>query len=118
MRKQWSAFLVILLALTFIVSCAGTTSVAPNPDFKAELVTLNTRPGVTQKMVILTPEKPVASVILFNGGFGKIEANGKADSPKIGISKNFLVRTRESIRKSGFCNSGRRCAFRSDKKRH
>lgn len=102
MRKQWSAFLVILLALTFIVSCAGTTSVAPNPDFKAELVTLNTRPGVTQKMVILTPEKPVASVILFNGGFGKIEANGKADSPKIGISKNFLVRTREQFASQGF----------------
>ena len=94
--------MVILLCLSFIVSCAATTSAPASPDFKAELIILNTRPGVTQKLVVLTPEKPVASVILFNGGFGQIEANGKADKPKIGISKNFLVRTREQFASQGF----------------
>ena len=34
------------------------------------LVTLDTRPSVTQKFILIKPDQPVASVILFAGGNG------------------------------------------------
>ena len=62
-----------------------------------EVVTV--RPGVTQSYVMLTPEKPVATVILF-AGYG-----GYLNITQAGIqqpSNNFLVRTRKQFAEKGF----------------
>ena len=52
---------------------------------------LATRPGVTQRVLLIKPARPVASVILFPGGNGLIHI-GSDGSP--GRGGNFLVRTR------------------------
>jgi len=70
-----------------------------------ELVTLNTRPGIEQKFILITPEKPLASVILFAGGKGALDlsSNASSSAPTIGWGKNnFLVRSRDLFAKHGF----------------
>lgn len=65
-----------------------------------ELITLETRPGVQQKFILMTPEKPVASVILFAGGDGVLEITGSSSINK--KENNFLVRSRDKFFDNGF----------------
>lgn len=67
------------------------------PLHASEFVSLETRDGVKQNFRLLKDNKPVASVILFSGGTGKIGVN------KWGIEKtgNFLVRTRKMFASHG-----------------
>lgn len=62
--------------------------------------TLPTRPGVTERFVLITPEHPIASLILFSGGDGQLRISDDGD---IRASKNnFLVRTRDQWVAQGF----------------
>ena len=64
-----------------------------------DLVSLPTRPGVTQSFYVTKPDQPpVASLILFPGGDGKLRGYGPAQ-PKQG---NFLVRSRNLFVARGF----------------
>ena len=78
MKKITSALLLLILSIH---------------TYAAELISLDTRQGVQQKFILIKPEKPVASVILFAGGHGMLGLEGQSD-----ISwgrNNFLVRTRD-----------------------
>ncbi len=69
----------------------------------AELITLQTRPGIDQKFILIKPDKPVASVILFAGGKGALNLSSFFGSPTINWGKkNFLVRTRDIFTQHGF----------------
>ena len=61
-------------------------------------VDVPTRPGVTQRFLLLQPENARASVILFSGGDGGIQIS--ADGA-IRRSGNFLVRSRELFAAQG-----------------
>jgi pimeloyl-ACP methyl ester carboxylesterase len=63
------------------------------------VVDIPTRPGVTQRTLVLAPAEPKAAVILFAGGHGGLQifANG---SMKWGEG-NFLVRTRQLFADAG-----------------
>lgn len=65
-----------------------------------QVVDLQTRPGVTQRMIVLTPSEPKATVILFSGGDGglAIQPDGTLQRGK----GNFLVRTRQLFADQGF----------------
>lgn len=68
-----------------------------------ELVKLETRTGIEQRFILIKPEKPVASVILFAGGKGTLKLTSLFGSPTINWGKNnFLVRTRDIFAKNGF----------------
>lgn len=58
-----------------------------------------TRPGVTQRVLLIKPEQPVASVILFAGGNGLVQIGPDAS---VGRGGNFLVRSREHFAQAGF----------------
>ena len=77
----------ILLLLTLILTTA-----------QANLTTLDTRQGVTQKILIEQPNNPTANLILFAGGKGKIKLN----NGKYKNNKNFLVRSRQLFIDRGF----------------
>jgi len=52
-----------------------------------------TRPGVTQRVLVLAPQNPKAAVILFAGGHGGLQISSGGEF-KWGEG-NFLVRTRQ-----------------------
>lgn len=103
----------LVFAATFVVTgCNSTVPSKYNASAKIEiqtakdretLVTLKTRPGVEQQFILVKPEKPVASVILFAGGKGALNLSTFFGSPTINWGKNnFLVRTRGIFAKNGF----------------
>lgn len=57
-----------------------------------------TRPGVTQRVLLIRPEHPAASVILFAGGNGLIQIGLDGS---LGRGGNFLVRSRERFAREG-----------------
>jgi hypothetical protein len=64
----------------------------------ANIVTFDTRIGVTQQILIESPDNPKANLILFAGGKGKI----KLDSGGYKNNNNFLVRSRQLFIDRGF----------------
>jgi len=89
MTRYWR-ILLLLLATRMGYAWAQT---------EQQVVDLPTRPGVTQRMVVLAPAAPSAAVILFAGGHGglRIYPNG---SFRWGEG-NFLVRTRQQFAQQG-----------------
>ncbi len=79
-------------ALAALVLIAA--SAAPGPGEAAErVVDVPTRPGVTQRFVLLTPPEPKAAVVLLAGGHGGLQI---ADDGRFGWGGgNFLVRSRQ-----------------------
>lgn len=83
-----------LLGLLFTLGTAGA----------AELVKLDTRDGVEQRFILVSPDgPPVASVILFAGGKGALNLSSFFGVPSMTWGKNnFLVRTRDQFAAQGF----------------
>ena len=63
------------------------------------VVDIPTRPGVTQRMVVIEPDKPKAAVVLLAGGHGGLQVSSTG-SFKWG-EKNFLVRSRQLFASHG-----------------
>jgi len=58
-----------------------------------QVVDVPSRSGVTQRILVITPDKPKAAVILFAGGDGGLTLEADGRIPK--LSGNFLVRSRQ-----------------------
>ncbi len=78
-----------MLALALLIS----------PALAQRVVDIPTRPGVTQRMIIISPANPKAAVVLFSGGHGGLQIfpNGSFKSSE----GNFLVRTRQLFADQG-----------------
>jgi predicted esterase len=74
------------MSVLLFIGCATTD----------QKITLDTRNNVTQGFYVSETEKPLAVVILFRGGKGKIHKKG------IDRDGNFLVRSRSLFTKNGF----------------
>ena len=83
--------LCLVFLLTFASAAAGQTG--------ERVVDIPTRPGVTQRMLVLSPPAPKAAVVLMAGGHGGLQLfpNG---SMKWG-NGNFLVRSRSMFADQG-----------------
>lgn len=64
-----------------------------------EIISLQSRKGVTQEYLLLETENASANVILFTGGKGKLKLTDEWLARR---GYNFLVRTRELFRQQGF----------------
>ena len=64
-----------------------------------EVVDIPTRPGVTQRMIVLTPPAPKAAVILFAGSHGGLQISKEGSFN--GGEGNFLVRSRQLFADQG-----------------
>jgi hypothetical protein len=87
MQKQ--AFINLAAALFL------TAGLAPARAASADLITIKTPRGVKQAFILIKPERPAASVILFAGGHGALGLKN-ATTMRWG-ARNFLVRTREQF---------------------
>ena len=67
-----------------------------------EMVTIPTRPGITQSFFIagMGGTKPQAVALVYSGGFGTIKLHMQGDKPKF-QQGNFLVRTRRDFIRNG-----------------
>lgn len=84
----------ILISL-FFLAC---TSQAYG-EITQKVVDIPTRPGVFQRMLVLSPQDPKAAVILFAGGHGGLQIS---PSGSFGWGENnFLVRTRQLFADQG-----------------
>src|SRR5215470_5352726 len=85
-----------LMALLLI----GVSACAPAPtgssDIAQRVVDVPTRPGVTQRFLLLSPREPKATVVLFAGDDGglRIPADGRVPSASNTLWINFLTRSR------------------------
>jgi predicted esterase len=64
----------------------------------ANIVTLDTRQNITQKILIEQSDNPVANLILFAGGKGKIKLN----NGEYKNNNNFLIRSRQLFINKGY----------------
>jgi pimeloyl-ACP methyl ester carboxylesterase len=85
--RGWRGALAAVLMLVPMLS--GSAVAAPD----AQLVNITTPRGVKQAFILIKPDKPVASVILFAGGHGALGLRS-ASSMQWGAG-NFLVRSRD-----------------------
>ncbi len=97
---------MVRLIAVFCIALTGLAPAAANQagaGTQERLVTLETRAGVTLKFILITPEKPVAAVILFAGGTGNLDLPGASGWPVSGWDQtNFLVRSRDDFAAHGF----------------
>jgi pimeloyl-ACP methyl ester carboxylesterase len=94
---DYSLFRLFLLsAICLLISAQASADISTK-----ELVELESRPGVTQQFILLSPEQPAASIILIGGGPGNYGMYESFGSPSAKNGKNFLVRTRENFAKEG-----------------
>ena len=84
------------LLTTLFLALATTLAQAQVAE---KVVDIPTRPGVTQRMVVLSPQTPRATVILFAGGHGGLQIT-PSGSFTWGEG-NFLVRTRQLFAEQG-----------------
>jgi hypothetical protein len=91
LRNQGLAMFKIVKLLTAIL-VLGSTAQARG-EVSEKVVDIATRPRVTQRMVVLSPEKPKAAAILLPGGHGGLQVSADGS---LGWGKgNFLVRSRQ-----------------------
>jgi pimeloyl-ACP methyl ester carboxylesterase len=85
-RSFQLAFVVVILLAGVVGSAHAASSI---------LVSIQTPRGATQAFILLKPDKPVASVILFAGGHGRLGL--KSASAMTWGAGNFLVRSRDKF---------------------
>ena len=83
------------LLLPLLVTCVTAAQAAT----AQQVVDIGTRPGVTQRMLVLAPPQPRAAVILLAGGHGGLQL-GADGTPGWGKG-NFLVRARQMFAEQG-----------------
>ncbi|MCU0897071.1 MAG: lysophospholipase [Burkholderiales bacterium] len=84
------------VAIAFLLALAPTLA---HSQVAEKIVDIPTRPGVTQRAVLLAPQAPKATVILFAGGHGGLQIGS---SGAFGWGEgNFLVRTRRLFAEQG-----------------
>jgi dienelactone hydrolase len=86
-----------LLSIAAAVLAAG--SLPAYGEIEQRVVDIPTRDGVSQRIMVLAPDKPRAAVILFAGGHGGLQISSTGSFGWGG--GNFLVRTRQLFAEQG-----------------
>lgn len=82
------------------IGCRNSLStLSNNVPLTERVVDIPTRPGVTQRFLLLTPEKPKAAVILFAGGHGGLGISARGNFSW--GEGDFLVRSRRLFAEKG-----------------
>jgi hypothetical protein len=84
-------FKLLLIAFAAYLCLIGTVG--------AQVMDIPTRPGVTQRVLILAPPEPKAAVILFAGGSGGLQITPQGSFKYLG--GNFLIRMRQTFAEQG-----------------
>lgn len=80
---KWFKYALLFWIFLYTARCAAQST---------QVIDVPSRPGVNQRILLITPDAPKAIVILFSGGDGDVNIDNDGH---IGKSGNFLVRSRE-----------------------
>jgi hypothetical protein len=80
-----------LLALVLL----GVSATTSSGDVAQRVVDVPTRPGVTQRFLLLSPREPKATVVLFAGDDGGLQIAADGRFQNANLVGNFLVRSRQ-----------------------
>jgi hypothetical protein len=88
----------ILSGLAVLLACAA----APAQEIGRGIVTIPTRPGVTQSFFVagMGDVKPRAVALIYNGGHGLLQLRMEGGQPKFN-GGNFLIRSRRDFIRNG-----------------
>lgn len=89
--------------LYFVLLGIGiSASSAAGAEVKSDVREFETRPSISVRAIVTTPEKPIGQVILLPGGGGDIglSPSGQIAAPQ--MADNFTVRTRSMYADAGF----------------
>ena len=100
--RRTSVLSFIILILLFMPGRATTSPSEPASGLSAELVKIETRPGVTLKFILIKPDNPVAAVVLLEGGPGRMRLSSSDLKPTKKRLLGFLARSREDFARHGF----------------
>jgi pimeloyl-ACP methyl ester carboxylesterase len=91
-------------AAAVLLWLAGAGTASAIAATVTSLVTLETRPGATQKFMLIKPDQPIGTIILFAGGGGVLNLSQSGDGSVVigGLNGNFLVRTRQAYVNRGY----------------
>ena len=83
--RQCVSFLVVAVVLVLTVGAAWAAD---------QVIDVPTRPGITERFILIAPDDPLATVVLFAGDDGglQIAPDGKLGNGS--LASNFLVRSR------------------------
>jgi pimeloyl-ACP methyl ester carboxylesterase len=101
-HKRFAFTLIVLGGLVFPTCVTAPSSPKAGANPSEELIKIETRPDVTQKVLVVRPPHPVATVVLFPSGRGNLELGSGAETPTIGRADYFLARTSEEFARHGF----------------
>ncbi len=87
---SWIRFALLSWTLFYVAGVSAQS---------VRVVDVPSRPGVNQRILLITPDAPKAVAILFAGGAGDINI---ADDGRLEKGGNFLVRSREFFAEQGF----------------
>ena len=86
--------------LTLVLGMLSAATCGAARAGSASIVSVSTPRGVQQAFILIKPDHPAASVILFEGGAGALRLTS-VPPPKVGaedfVNGNFLVRSREKF---------------------
>ncbi len=87
------------MKLHLLIVSVGLAVGSPALAQESSVVDIPTRPGVTQRLLVVRPEAPRAAVVLFAGGHGGLQISSRGG---FGWGEgNFVVRTRDLFAKQG-----------------
>ena len=99
---------LLLLSISALSGCTQSTNLSINrarskqPVLTEMVVQLEPRPGVKLNVLLIKPENPIASIILFPGGPGYLGLTKTFGKPKINrINDVYLVRNRYNFAREG-----------------
>jgi hypothetical protein len=94
---------IIILIAVFIINPNSKASSLKSANIQTnKLVKIETRDGVTQSFILIKPVDPIASVILFEGGKGKLKLSSVSGKPTVEKKpQTLLMRNREDFAKYG-----------------
>lgn len=84
--------------LACVVGLLTVAAPAAADGRSTRVVDVPTRPGVTERVLLIVPPKPKVAAILFSGGHGNV---GIATDGSIANAGNFLIRTRTQFARNG-----------------
>ena len=93
--------IVLAFMATLLLLGSGTALAVDTIDVTERMVQLESRPGVQNRIIIYRPDHPLAAVILFTDGNGRLDITHVFNDPSIGRSADIPLEIIDQLLRHG-----------------